>query len=65
MSSDPYIKRMLEVVRDELVGCAITAAVIDEDGENFGFEVMESGRKRTVFVMTDPEGNGPGFLDVN
>ena len=63
--SNPYIKRMLEVVRDELVGCTITAAVADEDGENFGFEVMESGRTRTVFVMMDPEGNGPGFLEVN
>jgi len=62
---DPYIEQMLNIVRNDLVGCTITAAVVGEDGEHFGFEVMESGRKRTVFVLMDPEGNGPGFLDVN
>ncbi|HGX93528.1 MAG TPA: hypothetical protein ENK35_09465 [Candidatus Tenderia sp.] len=63
--TDVFIESMLQVVREDLVGCTITAAVLDEDGENYGFEVMNSGRKRVVFVTMDPEGNGPGFLDIN
>lgn len=63
--TDVFIESMMQIVREDLVGCTITAAVLDEDGENYGFEVMDCGRKRTVFVMMDPEGNGPGFLDIN
>lgn len=60
-----FIERMLQVINDDLVGGTITAAVTDEDGECYGFEVTDCGRKTTVFVMMDSEGNAPGFLDIN
>ena len=52
-----------------LVGLTITGAAVDETGEFWGFtaERQKDGAtvKKVVFVLCDPEGNGPGFLDIN
>jgi hypothetical protein len=46
----------------------ITGGIVDDSGEYWGFSVkgVLEGKKveKSVFVMSDPEGNGPGFLEV-
>jgi hypothetical protein len=43
----------------------ITQSVVAEDYSSFGFEArMPTGEIKTVWVLSDPEGNGAGFLDV-
>lgn len=66
--SDAYARRMTTVISQQLVGGTITQAIVSdtEYGEaHFGFEVrLPSGQCKTVWVLCDPEGNGPGFLDI-
>ena len=68
MSKTPYVKACIEELVPELVGLTITAAAVDESGEYWGFvaEGMKEGKKveKTVFVLSDPEGNGSGWLEI-
>ena len=43
-----------------LVGKSIKGLVKDESG-NFGFELED---KTLVWILCDPEGNGPGFAEI-
>lgn len=63
-----YAKACLERLVPELVGLTITGGAVDGTGEFWGF--VAEGRKngqqvrKVVFVLADPEGNGPGFLEI-
>ena len=54
----------------QLIGYTVTGiAVDDSDKDEFGDPweglVMEDGkRKKIVWANRDPEGNGPGFLEI-
>ena len=64
-----FVKACLERLVPELMGLAITSGVVDDTGEFWGFTVegKRDGKavRKTVFVLADPEGNGPGFLEIN
>jgi len=51
-----------------LVGCTITGVVEDasEDSSEgfYGFMVKKGKVESVVWVLRDPEGNGPGCLDA-
>lgn len=68
MKQTDYVKACLERLMPELAGLTITGGVVDSTGEFWGFkaEGMKAGRmiRKTVFVLADPEGNGPGFLEI-
>lgn len=55
---DACVKELLP-----LVGKKITAVIRDEDG-NFGITVGGPTTGFDLWIMADPEGNGPGFPDV-
>ena len=54
----------------QLVGYTVTGlAVDDSDEDNFGdpwmgLTLQNGKRKKIAWVLMDPEGNGPGFLDI-
>jgi hypothetical protein len=56
---ETYQSACLEALRP-LVGKRVRNLIKDEAG-NFGFEMEES---TAVWIMCDPEGNGPGFAEV-
>lgn len=69
MNENAYVEAQATIIGQQLVGGTITQAVVAADGEfgdaNFGFEVrLPSGVIRTVWVLSDPEGNGAGFLEI-
>lgn len=56
---------MAEKIGDTLVGGTITNAILSTDCEEYGFKVKcRDGKTRLVWVMSDEEGNGSGFLDI-
>jgi predicted RNA-binding Zn-ribbon protein involved in translation (DUF1610 family) len=69
MKQTDYVKACLDQLIPELVGLTITGSVVDDTGEYWGFTTkgQQKGKtvEKTVFVMADPEGNGPGFLEIN
>ena len=69
MSETQFVKACLERLVPELTGLTITGAAVDDTGEFWGFtaegERADKTIKKTVFVLADPEGNGPGFLEIN
>jgi len=68
MSTDS--EYMAAMIADKLVGGQIRGAIIDEDHESFGFDVVLKAKGRgnysvhRVWVNCDAEGNGPGWLDI-
>ncbi|VGO11858.1 hypothetical protein PDESU_00405 [Pontiella desulfatans] len=64
----PHVKACLEQLIPELVGLTITGGAVDQSGEYWGFVAEGKQGKKTfkkvVFVNCDPEGNGPGFLEI-
>jgi len=49
----------------EIIGTRIVNAVVSNDKESWGFRVaFPNGKFKIVWVSCDPEGNGPGFLDI-
>ncbi len=56
---EAYQRACLETLKP-LVGRRVRTLIRDDEG-NFGF-AMEDGT--AVWIMSDPEGNGPGFADV-
>lgn len=56
---------MAEQIGTALVGGTITDAILSPDREEYGFKVRcRDGKTRIVWVMSDAEGNGTGFLDI-
>ncbi len=56
---------MAEQIGDTLVGGTITNAILSPDREEYGFKVTcRDGKTRIVWVMSDEEGNGTGFLEI-
>ena len=48
-----------------LVDGTITKAIISQSRDSFGFEVRRpDGKLVDVWVDCDPEGNGPGHLNI-
>lgn len=69
MKQNDYVKACLERLIPELAGLTITGGAADDTGEFWGFtaEGEKDGKtvKKVVFVLADPEGNGPGFLEIS
>jgi uncharacterized protein with GYD domain len=61
---------LAEQINKHLAGGAIRDAVISENGESVGFNVVKKARGLgrydviTVWVDCDPEGNGSGWLQI-
>lgn len=57
---------MAEQIGDALVGGTITNAILSTNREEYGFQVMcRDGKTQVVWVMSDEEGNGTGFLEIS
>ena len=70
MRANPdYTKREAKRLADAMVGKAVRHILVDTSLETtrdfgeplFGFEMSDGTR---IWVLRDPEGNGPGFLSV-
>jgi hypothetical protein len=63
-----FVQACLDRLIPELVGLTITGCAVDDTGEFWGFVAEGKQDKKTVkkvvFVLCDPEGNGPGFLEI-
>ena len=63
-----YAQACLDRLAPELVGLTVTGGAVDDTGEFWGFtaEGKRDGKtiKKVVFVLADPEGNGPGWLEI-
>ncbi len=71
MSNHNYARSMAETAQVTLVGGTVTGVFVtaaDEASglpEGYGFTVKSpDGVIRNVFVLMDPEGNGPGHLEI-
>ncbi len=63
------IEYMTKEIADKLVGAKITGAIESPGNDfsegSFGFNVTaKGGKKLQVWVDMDPEGNGPGWLQI-
>ena len=47
-----------------LVGYKILATTITPDSSSYGFVVEKGKSRKTCWVDCDPEGNGPGWLQI-
>jgi len=62
---------MASEIAQKLGGGTIHKALISDDSESFGFEVVVKGDGRgnynvlAVWVDCDAEGNGPGWLSIS
>lgn len=69
MKPTTYAQACLDRLIPELAGLSITGGIVDASGEYWGFAArgMKDGKpvEKTVFVLADPEGNGPGWLEIN
>ena len=69
MKQTQHVKACLAQLIPQLRGLTITGGVVDDTGEYWGFTAkgIQNGKtvEKTVFVLADPEGNGPGFLEIN
>lgn len=63
-----FAQACLDRLLPQLVGLTITGGAVDDTGEFWGFTVegKQGGKtvKKVVFVLCDPEGNGPGWLEI-
>ena len=63
-------KYLAELINTKLARTTIRSAILSEDGESVGFQVVRKAAGRgnydviNVWVDADPEGNGPGFLQI-
>jgi len=65
-----YVDHQLQQLRP-LVGATITALARTAPGEDefepeyFGLVLtLPNGQQRTVLILSDPEGNGPGAVEI-
>ncbi len=67
-NSELHANVMAQTIINELVGGHIIKAFITPEDEyseaGFGFVVSVNGKNKVVHVLTDAEGNGSGFLDI-
>jgi hypothetical protein len=61
---DPMIKYLTP-----LVGATITTIIVEDgtdamDETHYGFIVEKNGKRFDCMILCDPEGNGPGHLDI-
>lgn len=49
---------------EQLIGFTITSPMEDPDQEYFGFQCKKGKTVKNVWVNCDPEGNGPGHLNI-
>jgi len=62
---------MADFINKNLAGTTIRKAIITEDKESFGFEVVKKAKGRgnytthVIWVDCDAEGNGPGWLSTD
>ena len=47
-----------------LVGWQIVATTITPDNESYGFVIQKDKKRKVCWVDCDPEGNGPGWLQI-
>jgi hypothetical protein len=47
-----------------LVGGSIEVVLTNPDSRSFGLHVVKNGQHYDVWVDRDPEGNGPGHLNI-
>ena len=63
-----FVEACQEEFMPQLMGLTITGGVVDGSGEYWAFsaEGKQNGKpvKKLVFVLADPEGNGPGWLSI-
>jgi hypothetical protein len=63
-----FARACLDSLIPELIGLTITGGCVDDTGEFWGFTAEGKRGRKTVkkvaFVLCDPEGNGPGFLEI-
>lgn len=66
MRDHQYAAAQATAIYQNLVGGTITQAIVaDGDEASFGFLVRTpKGKVLTVWVLSDPEGNGAGFLEI-
>jgi hypothetical protein len=56
---------MADEIGKTLVGGTVTDAILSTDGQEYGFRVKcRDAKTRVVWVMSDAEGNGTGFLEI-
>lgn len=69
MEQNDYVTACLDRLIPELVGLTITGGAVNETGQYWGFTAAgkQDGKavEKTVFVLADAEGNGPGFLEIS
>ena len=69
MNDPKYSQRQSAAIHQQLIGGVIERSLVGENWSGmpgFGFEVrMPTGELKTVFVLSDPEGNGAGCLEIN
>lgn len=53
-----------DMVNKMLVGGTIVCGLTDPEESSWGFKVKKKGRIFNVWVDCDPEGNGPGAIDI-
>lgn len=53
-----------EQIKKTILGGFIDQVVVSKDKESFGFMVSKGNERFTVWVDQDPEGNGPGHLNI-
>lgn len=49
---------------EALIGATIVGAAQDDENEAFGLILKKGGKQVVAWVLMDPEGNGPGTLDI-
>jgi hypothetical protein len=53
---------------EQLIGFTVTRIVKAEDDEytegSYGLVLEKDGKKKQAWIDQDPEGNGPGHLDI-
>ncbi|VGO14431.1 hypothetical protein PDESU_02992 [Pontiella desulfatans] len=59
-----YAQACLDRLIPELTGLTITGGAVDDTGEYWGFTAEWKQGKKVIWVNCDPEGNGPGFLEI-
>jgi hypothetical protein len=68
MTTPTDTKFAIGTMQSKLAGATITKIIQaepDADGNiHYGFEAMKDDKVIRAWVLADPEGNGPGYLDV-
>lgn len=64
--TDFYLKKLHPLVGGKITALARSGPSDDPfEDEFFGFEVtLPNGKKKTVILLADDEGNGPGSFDI-